>query len=376
MNDKIKLAMPGCLIHNRHKDLKQILARYRVELSFRPEFSLYLLNKYYYRGKDVTFEKLRYVYVRHSKGNMLYLYNRYPINRVPWILEIESLQRLLPQLNLGRRMKSKLLKWILSDRKCKYILPWSRYCADQIVKEIGIKGITDKIRVIYPSYPIELDALNGDYKKRPIENGKQRFLFVGKDFIRKGGQYLIDIFKDYAGEAELTIISTNVPGDCIETVKSSFNMSFLKGVPRQKLLSEIYASHDFIILPSIYESFGLVFLEAMKLGLVCVGSEVGAMKEIIVDKESGFIIKTPEYLKRLNNDGLNNSCRKLHELFSGRKNIPSEVSLSFRKNIKKTVEKCLNLGKQEMSRMQERAIEVANKRFSPDIQAERIMELL
>jgi glycosyltransferase involved in cell wall biosynthesis len=43
-------------------------------------------------------------------------------------------------------------------------------------------------------------------------------------------------------------------------------------------------------MPSRYEPFGLVFLEAMHRGLACVGTNHCAMPEIIVDGETGRLV--------------------------------------------------------------------------------------
>jgi phosphatidylinositol alpha-1,6-mannosyltransferase len=44
-------------------------------------------------------------------------------------------------------------------------------------------------------------------------------------------------------------------------------------------------------MPSRNEGFGLVYLEAMAHGLPCVGSDEDAAREIIVDGETGYLVK-------------------------------------------------------------------------------------
>jgi glycosyltransferase involved in cell wall biosynthesis len=43
-------------------------------------------------------------------------------------------------------------------------------------------------------------------------------------------------------------------------------------------------------MPSIFEPFGIVFIEAMMHGLPCVGADAWAMPEIIEDGETGWLV--------------------------------------------------------------------------------------
>lgn len=53
-------------------------------------------------------------------------------------------------------------------------------------------------------------------------------------------------------------------------------------------LDAMYAGAAFFVMPSRHEGFGLVFLEAMRAGLACVGAP-GAAAEIIDDTRTGFL---------------------------------------------------------------------------------------
>ena len=53
-------------------------------------------------------------------------------------------------------------------------------------------------------------------------------------------------------------------------------------VPKERLAS-FYARASVFVAPSLYESFGLVYLEAMSLGVPVVGTDVGGVSEIVDD---------------------------------------------------------------------------------------------
>lgn len=73
-------------------------------------------------------------------------------------------------------------------------------------------------------------------------------------------------------------------------------------------LEAMYAAASFFVMPSRHEGFGLVFLEAMRAGLACIGAP-GAAAEIIEDRRTGYLAdpQRPEQvlgaLRRLFLDG-------------------------------------------------------------------------
>jgi glycosyltransferase involved in cell wall biosynthesis len=63
---------------------------------------------------------------------------------------------------------------------------------------------------------------------------------------------------------------------------------FLGMVPREKLAS-VYAAADVCVVPSHYESFGLVAIEAMACGTPVVASDVGGLRYTVVHRETGLL---------------------------------------------------------------------------------------
>ncbi len=73
-------------------------------------------------------------------------------------------------------------------------------------------------------------------------------------------------------------------------------------------IPEVMAAFDIGVVPSRYESFGIVCLELMRMKVPVISSGVGGMAEYITDKETGLLLKenTPEEIcrcvERLAND--------------------------------------------------------------------------
>lgn len=53
-------------------------------------------------------------------------------------------------------------------------------------------------------------------------------------------------------------------------------------------MSNFYQMSDIVLLMSEKESFGLTLLEAMKTGVVPIGTRAGGIQEVIQHRETGF----------------------------------------------------------------------------------------
>lgn len=131
----------------------------------------------------------------------------------------------------------------------------------------------------------------------PARSGK-RLLFVGSWHFRKGIATLVAAFTalcERHAEATLTVAGSNAPA---EVVLASFPERVRYAVVVQppltdEQLARLYLSHDIFVLPSLYEGFGMVFLEAMSAGLAVVGTDTGGMPDLIENGTDGFIV--PRY---------------------------------------------------------------------------------
>lgn len=85
------------------------------------------------------------------------------------------------------------------------------------------------------------------------------------------------------------------------------------GALEQKRLPEYYSATDVFILPSYYESYGLVTLEAMACGVPIVAARVGGPRTLIKEGVTGYLIpwRCPEpYAERIDILLANSSLRE------------------------------------------------------------------
>lgn len=181
--------------------------------------------------------------------------------------------------------------------------------AGLIAHEAGIKK--DKIKIIPLGIPIPDEKnLVSEKKERPV------VLFVGRLEKRKGPQVLIKAIPlvcrevpevDFIFIGRDTFVSdknVSISGDS----KHSFKEILLKDIPEgyrknvrflgyldDKELRRYFNLCDVFAAPSLYESFGLVYIEAMSYGKPVIGCGVGGVIEVIKDGITGFLIPPEDY---------------------------------------------------------------------------------
>lgn len=117
-------------------------------------------------------------------------------------------------------------------------------------------------------------------------------LFVGTQFQRKGGDVLLEAFRIVRrslSAARLTIIG---PRDLTVADEGVENVGHLRQddpAARRRLL-DAYASAAVYCLPTRYEPFGISYLEAMYFGVPCIGTDTGAVPEMIIEGETGYLV--------------------------------------------------------------------------------------
>lgn len=85
------------------------------------------------------------------------------------------------------------------------------------------------------------------------------------------------------------------------------------GAKDQEALPNYYAAAEMVVMPSHYESFGMVALEAMAMGRPVIASEVGGLAFLIQDGINGYHVPTrnPEVLaERIYELLANDQCRE------------------------------------------------------------------
>ena len=140
--------------------------------------------------------------------------------------------------------------------------------------------------------------------RRQKGDGKIVVFFIGRLERRKGIDSII---------ASIPTLMENYPdlefrlaGDCNivdEVIGDTYRNKLLKEnkgakwLKRVKFLGKIsdeekeqeFADCDVFVSPSLYESFGIIFIEAMRYAKPVIGCHVGGMKEVVANGETGLL---------------------------------------------------------------------------------------
>lgn len=124
--------------------------------------------------------------------------------------------------------------------------------------------------------------------KESQKRGRIKVISVCRITKVKGLQYLIGALKILRGNFEVEIIGD---GPYRKELEKTVNeqVRFLGFVDESNLL-EYYADADIFVLPSLTESFGIAFLEAMACGLPVIGTEVGGIPEVVANGKTGLLV--------------------------------------------------------------------------------------
>ena len=164
------------------------------------------------------------------------------------------------------------------------IVTRSEWARKSVIEDYDIHP--DKVKVIYPG--VDVTKLTPPEPANRQLQKPFKILFVGNDFKRKGGYDVLEVFlQGFSEEAELHLV-TNAPIQCQHP-----HVYIHKGVKAytSKWL-ELYRQADVFIMPTHFEGFGWVFIEAMAAGLPVIATRINAIPEIVSHGETGFLIQT------------------------------------------------------------------------------------
>jgi len=116
---------------------------------------------------------------------------------------------------------------------------------------------------------------------------KTKVLFIGRLDRQKGYDLLVDTARNLADVVDIRIIGSSVVGKQ-EKLDVPANVSLLGWMNRGEIEAQLEKA-DLVVIPSRWEAFGLVAVEAMRAAKPIVAFRIGALPEIVEDGVTGLL---------------------------------------------------------------------------------------
>jgi glycosyltransferase involved in cell wall biosynthesis len=182
------------------------------------------------------------------------------------------------------RQKLRLAIDLWRVRHTDHFVPFSTWAAN--ILKGGCGAPHDRVHPIHVGLDLELWP---PVARRPdrASGRRMRLLFVGGDFVRKGGDLLLEVYaRRFAETAELHLVSTQAPHDVPPHVHVHRDFR-----PNDRRLRDLYAACDMLVVPTTADTGPLwVFMEAMASGMPVIGTDTGSNSELVRHGETGCII--------------------------------------------------------------------------------------
>ena len=127
-------------------------------------------------------------------------------------------------------------------------------------------------------------------RKRSGVGDQTRFLFVGRFIERKGLEVLLEAFR-LVDSGELWLVGDGPLREAVSHAAAQDARIRVLGHVQGQALSDLYADSDVLIVPSLYEPWGLVVHEGLAHGLpVITTDQVGAAADLVDPNVNGYVV--------------------------------------------------------------------------------------
>jgi glycosyltransferase involved in cell wall biosynthesis len=220
-------------------------------------------------------------------------------------------------------------------RKLSHIITVSQIARQHIATTFGISE--DKLRVIYNG--IDTDIFSPSPKVNRLEN--RLLVVVSRDTPVKGLRYLLETLAllRQRHNLELTVVGKGTDNSITQKIIHDLGIvdyvKFIDEIDTAELVNQ-YRLASIVIIPSLYEGFGLPAAEAMACGTPIVSTTAGALPEVVGD--AGILVPPADInaLAEAISGLMDNPDKRKHFSQIGRKRIVQ--MFDWRNTAKRTVD--------------------------------------
>ncbi|HZV81853.1 MAG TPA: glycosyltransferase family 4 protein [Geobacteraceae bacterium] len=164
-----------------------------------------------------------------------------------------------------------------------------------------ISDCEDTKRVLIEQYDVPAEKVSvihcavdtGKFYFTNLSKKQNCLLYLGRISKRKGIEFLIRSMPLVVQQVADARLLVGGKGECLEKMKSLVsrlglerNVTFLGFVPDDQL-NELYNQVQCVVVPSIFEGFGITVIEALAAGTRVVGTDVDGIREILRSGDYG-----------------------------------------------------------------------------------------
>ena len=191
--------------------------------------------------------------------------------------------------------------WVSNLRQADAIVAVSEYTKREVMDLLGIDG--NVIHVVSngvempPTTPVPRDRAPGKTSAQPFRIGS-----IGSILERKNLSILPEAIArlqaTMSRKVELVRVGAKLPPSLVNRFQSETSAGTLTefGQLPDRELADFYASMDAVVVPSLYEGFGLPVLEALAWGVPVVASQATSLPEVGGEEAIYFNPSSPSEL--------------------------------------------------------------------------------
>jgi glycosyltransferase involved in cell wall biosynthesis len=286
-----------------------------------------------FRNSFVTFKKIREIEKRSVNIDAAYFFQHTICmglvnfrRRVPYVIAMDNTPMFCAKnglwyahpyfdpKSLGAKLKHILTRDVYDQAF--HLLPISTKVRDSLINDYRITP--QKISVVPPG----IDVNKFSFLDRRVEHCSEKplnIIFVGADFIRKGGDLLVAVaaqeeFKD----TEFHFVTKSYCGPRLNNIFVHDNIS-----PNTESMVKLLHNADIFVLPTRADTFSIASLEAMATGLPVITVAVGGIKDIVDQERTGYFVLSEDVkslIDRIRN--LRDNVQLRYEMgFNGRRKV-------------------------------------------------------
>jgi|GEM_PF-118173 len=215
--------------------------------------------------------------------------------------------RILNRLNPRHRIILSIEKRLFKPDHFIYVIANSNLCKQQVLHHYAVPE--DRVAVIYNG--VDLNRFNPEVRDRyraavrtrlALNDDTRAMLFVSRNYKRKGLRQLIESLALLKAERErmvLVVLGRGNPRPYQRLASRLGIADHLRFIGEQQAVEEYYAAGDFLILPTLYDPFSNVCLEALACGLPVITTRNNGAAELIREGKNGYVLEDANRLEEM-----------------------------------------------------------------------------